>query len=524
MNKLGLRRAEVFFLLILTVAGFGLRLYRVGSISLAEDEAAKWLAIQEYKKGHFIGVNSEHPLMMKLLAWASLEIVERWNNHMDGQRWLKAREEAALRMPNLIVGALTTIVIYLLGKEMLGIAGAGAAASFWALTPLPIALNRILKEDTLVTFFTYLAIYFFWRAKRTGDDAEAEPLFLLSAASFGLAFASKYYLHFLGLSFLVWLIAGEMGLDRRPFLKPFATRYWLTTILVFILADPVVLSPTHDLGILGYIGEKTVVHHGYNLNGQLYMNNIGNTPYGLPPYFYLWALAVKTPLPVLLAMIAGVVLVIFNRRSLTSIFLRVMLVFCFIPLSLVASKSIRYLLDMLPFLFLLGGNAVDKLYGWLARCDWALMRRWGVATAALLLVLWPALESAAWTPLYPLYLNQLGGGRSNVARIFPHDELYDLGVREAVEYTCQVAPRGAVLAVSNPMAVGYYLKRCGRTDIRVGALFDPQYVMHKGDFLLIQESRRYFETEDLFRQVERHGQALREVSVQGVVTSRIYRF
>ena len=74
------------------------------------------------------------------------------------------------------------------------------------------------------------------------------------------------------------------------------------------------------------------------------------------------------------------------------------------------------------------------------------------------------------------------------------------------------------------MAVGYYLHRCGRTDIRVGALFDSRYVMRRGDFLLIQESRRYFETEHLFRKVQRHGHPLTEVGVAGVVTARIYRF
>ena len=38
---------------------------------------------------------------------------------------------------------------------------------------MPIALNRTWKEDTLATFFTYLAIYFFWRGKKTTEDASA---------------------------------------------------------------------------------------------------------------------------------------------------------------------------------------------------------------------------------------------------------------------------------------------------------------------------------------------------------------
>ena len=524
MNSHAARRAEIVFLSLLTLVAFGLRLYRVGSVSLAEDEATKWMAVQQYKQGHFVGVNSEHPMLMKLLAWGSLELGQRWNRWADDHHWLRAREEATLRMPNLIFGALTTVVIYLLGKEMLGPVGAAAAAFFWAFTPMPIALNRILKEDTLATFFTYLAFCFFWRGKKTTDDAPAGRLFTLSGICFGLAAASKYYLHFIGLNLLIWHIAGRAGLDRRAFFKPFAKRFWLAMGLSFMLANPGILWPTQVSDMYRYLTEKTLVHHGYNLNGHLYMNNIASTPFGVPWYFYGWALGVKTPLPVLLGMIVGLFLVLFDRRSVAAVFLCVMVFFCFVPFSLVGAKWIRYLLDMLPFFFLLAGYAAEKLYEWLERLRSVPVRRLGFLLASLVFFAWPAAEIFAWAPFYPLYLNQLGGGRANVARFFPHDELYDLGVREAVEYTCRVAPRGAVLAASNPNAVGYYLQRCARTDIHVGALFDPKYVVRPGDFLLIQESRRYFETEDLFRQLEHHGQPLAEVRVAGVVTSRIYRF
>ena len=118
MNSSAAGRAEILLLLLLTLIAFGARLYRVGSVSLAEDEAGKWLAIQQYRQGHFAGVNSEHPMWMKLLAWASLELGQRWNRWADNHRWLGAREEAFLPLPNLIFGAATTIVIYLLGKEM----------------------------------------------------------------------------------------------------------------------------------------------------------------------------------------------------------------------------------------------------------------------------------------------------------------------------------------------------------------------------------------------------------------------
>src|SRR5260370_42495746 len=59
--------------LLLTVLAFAVRLNHVDFNSLSEDESAKWAAVEEYRQGHFVGVNSEHPMMLKGLAWVSLK-------------------------------------------------------------------------------------------------------------------------------------------------------------------------------------------------------------------------------------------------------------------------------------------------------------------------------------------------------------------------------------------------------------------------------------------------------------------
>ena len=63
------RYREAAIVLLLTVLAFSVRLYRVDFNSLSEDEVAKWTAVQEYRHGHFVGVNSEHPMLPKMLAW-----------------------------------------------------------------------------------------------------------------------------------------------------------------------------------------------------------------------------------------------------------------------------------------------------------------------------------------------------------------------------------------------------------------------------------------------------------------------
>ena len=69
---------------------------------------------------------------------------------------------------------------------MMGVAGSFAASFFWAVAPLPVALNRLTKEETPLTFFTLLACYFYCRAAQADADKSAWRWYDLSAIGFGL--------------------------------------------------------------------------------------------------------------------------------------------------------------------------------------------------------------------------------------------------------------------------------------------------------------------------------------------------
>ena len=58
-------------LALLVILGFGLRVTQLGAIGFAEDEMNKLDAVHAYERGDF-SANSEHPMVMKLLMWASL--------------------------------------------------------------------------------------------------------------------------------------------------------------------------------------------------------------------------------------------------------------------------------------------------------------------------------------------------------------------------------------------------------------------------------------------------------------------
>jgi Dolichyl-phosphate-mannose-protein mannosyltransferase len=528
MSNSTARRAELAFLILLTLGAFAVRAFHVSAVGLAEDEAAKWDAVQDYRQGHFVGVNSGHPMLMKLLAWGSLELGRRSNRWADRHAWPKMSEVGWLRLPNLILGAGTTAALYLLARQMMGPVGAGAAAFFWAFTPLPIALNRVLKEDTPLTFFSLLALYFFWRAKRDPTEPGTRRWLDWSSVSFGLALASKYLIYFFGMNWTIWAIAGRSGLDRKPLL-PHMGRMLLGIGVTFVLFNPVILSPAHIHNMVTFVyseGRDLVHHNGYNLDGHLYLNlaKATGTPYGMPWYFYLWVLGVKTPLAVLAAFLAGAILLLRTPKTMASIYFRMMVLIYLLGLSVMGGKWIRYSLSLLPFVFLAAGYAVEKLLNWLSLRTVGRTTALAYGLAGVALFLWPLADTLAWSPYYSLYLNPVGGGHANAGRFFSPDEIYDLGSREEVRAVCRVSPPGATLAAANPRSARYYLDQFGRGDIQLVPVYDVNYVPRPGDFILLQDSRRYFETQDLFRLLEHRWVPYRDIYVGGVLTSHIYHF
>jgi hypothetical protein len=511
---------EAAIVLLLSFLAFFVRIERVGINSLSEDEVAKWAAVQEYRHGHFVGVNSEHPMMLKMLAWASLTAGERWNRVAALHGWTTLSPEGWLRFPNVLFGAATAAILFLFCRRMMGFAGAFAAGFFWAVAPLAVALNRLAKEETLLTCFTLLACYFYCRAQQAEADLSARRWYDLSAISFGFSFASQYIPHLLGLNAMAWFFAGRAGLNSTP--SRFSYKRFFPVIFVScILVNPVVLFPSNFNAILHWLHHDGVKHNGYNFDGMLYVNLPARLLAGVPWKFYLWLVLFKTPIPILAAIILGSILLLRNRRTLPACFFLAFGVVQLVGLSFSGAKWIRYSLPLLPFLFLAGGYAVQK--------TWERMREWKVSpalvgTAALILFAWPLAELHNWSPYYPFYLNLIGGGTKSITRYFAPDEVSEFDTREVANQLCPSALRGARLATARPMSMTHYLESCGRTDIEVVPLYDLHYVPRDGDLIVLEPSRRFFETQRFFDALQNSGMSHREVRVGPVLASTIYRF
>jgi len=519
-NRWLCRNREAVAVIVLTVLAFAIRVHQIDFYSLSEDESVKMAAVQEYRHGHFAGVNSEHPMLPKLLEWASLSAGASWNTIAPGRHWPTLMPEGWLRLPNVILGAATTAILYLLCRRMMGSFGSLAASLFWAISPLPIALNRLAKEETPFTFFTLLACYFYCRAQQANGDDDARQWYNMSGIAFGLALASQYILHLLGLNFLAWSVASKFGLTQTPSRFSYQ-RFYLAMFVTFIVVNPVILSPSNFHAILGWLHHDGVRHSGYDFDGKLYMNFPSRLLAGLPWFYYLCLLLTKTPIPILAAVIAGSIILFKRPRTLASCYFLTFGIIQLVGLSVSGAKWIRYSLPLLPFLYLAGGYALQKM------CDMANSRRLAralIAATALALLATPLIELHDWAPFYSFYLNPLAGGKRNIARYFAPDEVSEFDSREVAQQVCRFGHFNETLATARPISLAYYLQVCGRVDLKVVPLYDSHYKPQDGDLIVLEPSRRYFETQKFFDSLSDSGMLRSTVDVGPVHASTIYLY
>ena len=520
IERLGLVRtldwSIIGSLALLVVLGFGLRFTKLSAIGFAEDEMNKLNAVHAYERGDF-SANSEHPMLMKLLMWASLRNVRAGS------------EEAALRLPNVLIGALTVVPLFLLTAALFDRRHALLAAAFWATGINAITHNRIGKEDSLLVFFMLFGFYFFIRAKQISplDQQGRYKRYAASAVAFGMMIASKYFPHYLGLNMLFHhnfrvrkAVVGEPGGTTPGW-------FFLLIIGVYLLCSPAVLLPEVWHYLNAYTGERLLTHSGYLFAGELYKNNMSSSPFwGTPVHFYLLFLAIKVPLLILGAFLIGLAVSIKNHRHAGHAFLIFMFLFWIVPYSLIGGKWLRYTLSLMPFVYMLAAVGVAGLIRWTT--TWfasSSKRATPVITAAVasIFVMAPAFIAFANGPHYALYTNALAAGRAGY--YFPHDEFYDDGLREAIEYVCETAPVGATIAHETPGVTGHYLSVFGRPDLNSKAISSEEFDARTATgpvYVIVQRGRTYFENVDELDHVRAQFHRVHEVKIDGASAVEVF--
>ncbi len=528
-----LEQKKLLVILFTIAIAFVARAYKLGEPSLAEDEANKIFAVRVYGQGDFT-VNTEHPMVMKALCYASVRATAFWNKTAGDALHFTISEEAALRLPNALFGALTVIPLLLLASALLDFRIGLIAALMWAIGIDAVWFNRIVKEDSLLVFFMFCGFCLYNRAKSlpASDVKRQERLYAFSGAAFGLMMASKYFPHYFGLNALFYTLVGYDSRNNRPLTRRMWAKYFGGLFAAFTLSNPSLFAPQTIRHLLKYVNEDILTHHGYVVMGKLFLNDMGETPGGNPWYFYFLFLFVKLPLPILLAFLIGLV-EIFRRRgpyplSRGYLFLRMMLVCWLLPMSLIGVKFTRYTLSLMPLVYMTA--AIGAVVAWRALTSGLEQMSFNkqpsriAATAAIaaVFILAPAITMIRAMPNPGLYVNALGGGRAGY--FFPHDEFYDLGARESIKFIAETAPPGARMASEIPGVVEYYLERYNRPDIQSEIISQPSFTLSEGrpDFVLLQPGRLYFENKENYNFIEKSFPVVQSSVYEGAAAARVY--
>jgi hypothetical protein len=277
-----------------------------------------------------------------------------------------------------------------------------------------------------------------------------------------------------------------------------------------------------------YSGEKLLTHTGYLLGDRLYKNNISRSPFWATPlYFYLLWLAIKVPLAVLATCLIGFIVGLRRWREPGHGFVVFMILFWIVPYSLMGAKWPRYLLSLMPFVYMSAAVGTVLLIRWAASAfaKWN-TRGWvgGAVTGLLLLatVVMPAFTAYASAPHFGLYSNIIGDRYT--AYFFPHDEFYDDGLNEAIRFVCATAPANATIVTEAPGVVHYYTEKFGRTDLQSKVLSDPNFnVPLQGEvYFVLQRGRTYFENQEKMKQVREHFPMVYASCVRELTAAEVY--
>ncbi len=529
-----LEQHKLLIVLITLAIAFAARVYRLDAASLAEDEANKLFAIRAYEQGDFT-VNAEHPMVMKMLCYASLHTAAAWNNAVGDGAGLSITSEAAIRFPNALFGALTVIPLFLFTKVLLGFRVALITSMLWATGLDAIWFNRVGKEDTLLVFFMLTAFYVYNRAKQAPDsDATRQHrLYILAGAAFGLMIASKFFPHLFGLYVLFYHVVGYDSRNNRAKSGVIEMKFFAAMLLAFVAFNPAMFVPQTWRYLWKYVTENLMTHHGYLFMDELFINDISRTPGGAPWYYYFVFIWVKIPPPVIAAFLIGLIEIFRHRgrypKSRGYLFLRIMLVFWLFPMALVGGKFLRYTLSLMPFLYM--AAAVGIVVAWRALAslirraslDLQTARIAAAVAVAIVFIILPARTAFANLPYPNLYVNALGGRRTGY--FFPHDEFYDLGARESIRYIAENAPRGARLASEIPGVVEYYLERYNRRDIKSEIMSKPDFSLNESapDYVLLQRGRVYFENQQNLDFIEKNFPLEQASTFNGAAATEVYR-
>ena len=390
------RNASLLMLVSILILAFVFQSYSASRLkSPVFDEPMLIPAGLSYVQTGIVRLYMQHPPLLQELAGMSLVISGiRWPKTVEASQVLEGKgvpewrfgnsiiaENGAdkvlfwSRLPFIFVSALGGLFLYLFGRELVGDVAALGALFLYALDPTIIAHSFLATTDVGLAVFALLFLWTLWNYLRRPSWARL----FLSGAALGLALCTKFSAVFLlpiggllSLAALRWPaeIANESSarffdkpsLDNSEWARKIAARacsFVAMCVVAAFVIDVLYLSP-HGLSL--YNSGMHLVNADHNPSYLVFM--AGQLDAKFHSYLAVCYL-LKEPLAGILLFGIGLYEL---RRTKTLSMLRQM--FLLIPpAALFAAYTvwsdntgIRYLIPVLPFVYLVGGLGLEALF------------------------------------------------------------------------------------------------------------------------------------------------------------------
>src|SRR5688572_825149 len=529
--------AIIGLLTIFVIVGFWLRSADLSAESLGEDEWKKLQTVEDYRANGLTGANGEHPLLLKGMLTISVSAAERWNATVarDSES-LHVPVETALRFPVTLLGALCSVLIFLIAAELFGIEVGLIAAALWAFDPSGISFSRIAKEDVVMTFFFMLANVFLLRGQRAAENGETNYIKWLwfTAIAYGAMLATKYFPHFLAISAAYYFTFQGIPSTRWRIGK---MRWFVFLVIVglsFLLFNPTILLPDTWRAITSFLSENRVgykVESSYEYMGTIYRNKLTLWLFGIPWHFFYVFILVKLPLTTIAGLIGGLALMFRKYLGDGRWFIFWWCFFWFMPFSVLGGKFTRYLVFVLPAIMLIAAIGIS----WFSRKLSDAATRNGTVSLATrnaffavvlsIAALVPLIESVRVMPFYRLYTNALGGGMQNAGTYFPHDEFFDARLAESATFIAANASANARVFIETPQLTEFHLRQAGRDDLVSVWLSDPNELreMRPGDFVIDARGRRYLSNDEMLTRLNETTAPAAGINLGDIPAVKVFR-
>ena len=347
-------RPETALLILLVVAGAGLRLDGVNGEPLQWDELEHY----EYTIGFLqrgFPTRAVHPDLP--LAYA----------HTSELMFVPAAVAALffddprhiMRLPSMCFSVLSIVLVYGMGRRMFGTAAGVIAAAILALSPVSIAMSTFGRYFGQLQFFTLLVVYGLWLTVRGAGRVNRRALAVTSAS-----FAAMY-LTWEGAAFLAVGLVLASAVHRRRTLFTIAAdpAVWIAAAAVGLV---LVLQYSHVV-----LQQSQFLWYGTSLS-DLRIRPMWDYP-TFRPWFYIWesSWSLDALLP-MTALVAAICLAARHpfRRPLRFLLL-IHLTTCVFMASFVPAMAWRYTHHLVPLLVVIASAVLVAV----ARAVLRLVRR-----------------------------------------------------------------------------------------------------------------------------------------------------